>query len=97
MDRIPDISIIIPFLNEEDNIGFLSEELSNFVCRQKDIEFEIILVNDGSTDRSVEKISKSDLPGQDKADFPFTELWFTCCIAFRRNACQWKVYYVYLR
>jgi glycosyltransferase involved in cell wall biosynthesis len=62
MDKTPEISIIIPFLNEEDNIGFLSEELSNFVNRQTDIAFEIILVNDGSTDRSVEKISHASFP-----------------------------------
>jgi len=66
MDRKPEISIIIPFLNEEDNIGFLSEELTSFILRQKDIEFEIILVNDGSTDRSVEKISKASFPARTK-------------------------------
>ena len=66
MDRNIDISIIIPFLNEEENIGFLSEELCNFVSRQRDISFEIVLVNDGSTDRSVEKISKANFPAGTK-------------------------------
>jgi polyisoprenyl-phosphate glycosyltransferase len=62
MDRIPDISIIIPFLNEEDNVEFLADELGKFVQRQEKLSFEIILVNDGSTDRSVEKISRASFP-----------------------------------
>jgi polyisoprenyl-phosphate glycosyltransferase len=57
-----DISIIIPFLNEEENIGFLSDELSKFVQKQQSLQFEIILVNDGSTDRSIERISRTSFP-----------------------------------
>ena len=47
------ISIIIPFLNEEDNIPFLTESLSNYFSIKKDFEVEILFVNDGSKDNSV--------------------------------------------
>jgi len=62
MDRLPDISIIIPFLNEEENIEFLAKELNSFVERHKELQFEIILVNDGSTDQSIHNISHSCFP-----------------------------------
>ncbi len=50
------ISVIIPIYNEEDNIGPLFEVL--FPILQKlTPDFEIIAVNDGSTDRSYERLS----------------------------------------
>jgi len=47
------VSIIIPFLNEEENIPFLTESLNTFFLSVKRFEIEIIFVNDGSTDNSV--------------------------------------------
>jgi glycosyltransferase involved in cell wall biosynthesis len=57
-----DISIIIPFLNEEENIQFLSEEIGAFVKKNNQLTFEVILVNDGSTDGSLSKISTTHFP-----------------------------------
>jgi polyisoprenyl-phosphate glycosyltransferase len=62
MSQSPDITIIIPFLNEEDNIDRLGTELMKFTRERKEIQFEIILVNDGSTDRSVEMIRQTTFP-----------------------------------
>jgi len=50
----PLVSIIIPFLNEEENILLLTEALGNFSAAQNNFEVEVIFVNDGSTDKSVE-------------------------------------------
>ncbi len=61
-----DISIIIPFLNEEDNIDFLSDQLRKFVLSKQHLTFEILLVNDGSTDFSVKKIAESVFPENTK-------------------------------
>ncbi len=47
------ISIIIPFLNEEENISFLTESLSAFFAEKKTYRAEVIFVNDGSTDNSL--------------------------------------------
>jgi len=47
------ISVIIPFLNEEENIPGLTAALNTFFSRKKNIEAEIIFVNDGSTDQSL--------------------------------------------
>lgn len=47
------ISVIIPVYNEQDNISILTEEL-NTALQNRD--FEIIYVNDGSTDKSREII-----------------------------------------
>lgn len=66
MNNSCDISIIIPFLNEEDNIERLTYELNEFVSNNKEINFEIILVNDGSADRSLEKIKGSIFPAHTK-------------------------------
>jgi len=62
MNQSPDITVIVPFLNEEDNIDRLANELRRFTEEKKNINFEIILVNDGSTDQSVDMIRRTKFP-----------------------------------
>lgn len=50
------ISIIIPTCNEEDNVELLATKL--FKILEKFDDFEIIFIDDGSTDRSLEVIKK---------------------------------------
>jgi len=47
------ISLIIPIYNEEDMIQKTINELKSFVKNEKD-EWEILLINDGSTDKTLE-------------------------------------------
>ena len=62
MNKNFDITIIVPFLNEEDNIERLGRELLLFTEGKPGISFEIILVNDGSTDSSVNTIKGTKFP-----------------------------------
>jgi polyisoprenyl-phosphate glycosyltransferase len=62
LNRDIDICIIIPFLNEEDNISMLSGELNKLVQTNDQLLFEIILVNDGSTDASKQVIKEAVFP-----------------------------------
>lgn len=57
-----DVSIIVPFLNEEKGLRRLGEELISFTERNKHIQFELILVNDGSTDQSKQVIQANPFP-----------------------------------
>ena len=50
-DEVKDVSIIIPVLNEEENIHPLVEEI---VEAMEERRYEIIFVDDGSTDSTVE-------------------------------------------
>jgi glycosyltransferase involved in cell wall biosynthesis len=52
------LSVIVPVFNEEESIGILVESLVS-VLRQIGRDFEIIFVNDGSTDRSAEKLASA--------------------------------------
>lgn len=49
----PDISVIISFLNEEENLEKLVNELNNYFSTISPLKTEIIFVDDGSTDDSV--------------------------------------------
>jgi dolichol-phosphate mannosyltransferase len=49
----PAVSAVVPVFNEEENMAILQSELRNALAG---IDHEIIFVDDGSTDRSAEKI-----------------------------------------
>jgi len=53
------ISIIIPFLNEADNVENLVATLNNFFDN-KVYDVEVVLVDDGSTDGSVDKLAQQE-------------------------------------
>jgi len=58
MSKSIDLSIVVPLFNEEEVIPFLLEEL-NKVCGNLNKSFEIILVDDGSKDDTLELIKKT--------------------------------------
>jgi len=47
------VSVIVPIFNEEENIPILQSELH---AALKDLDYEIIFVDDGSSDRTVDRI-----------------------------------------
>jgi glycosyltransferase involved in cell wall biosynthesis len=51
-----DLSVVIPVYNEEESIGELTEWIAR-VCNSGRLSYEIIFVDDGSSDSSWEKIS----------------------------------------
>ena len=56
------VSVIVPILNEEENIPILYEEIAGVMAAEK-LEYEILFVDDGSTDGSIAAIE--DLTQQD--------------------------------
>jgi len=59
----PSISFIVPALNEEGNIGAAVQTIRDAVGSDLTDDYEIILVNDGSTDKTgdlMERIAKAD-------------------------------------
>lgn len=68
------ISIIIPAYNEQESIPYLYERLDQLMDSMKNYEFEILFVNDGSKDKTLEMIK--DLRKKDKR---------ICYVDFSRN------------
>lgn len=54
---IPELSVVIPVFNEEDNISELYSRLSH-VLEEANVNFEIVFVDDGSCDGSVKKLNE---------------------------------------
>jgi glycosyltransferase involved in cell wall biosynthesis len=46
------VSVVIPAMNEEGSIGYLLDELATVIKETRDYEFEVIVVNDHSTDNT---------------------------------------------
>lgn len=54
---MPTLSIVVPLYNEEDNVAPLLERITGIVTRlEGSPSYEIVLVNDGSTDRTLERL-----------------------------------------
>ncbi|WP_432797431.1 glycosyltransferase family 2 protein [Poriferisphaera sp. WC338] len=51
-----DISIVIPLYNEEENVVALYQELRDMIDAQQGKRYEIIFVDDGSYDKTVDKL-----------------------------------------
>jgi len=58
-----DITILIPFLNESENIQFLVESLSTFCKKETTLQIEVIFIDDGSKDNSVELLQNARIEG----------------------------------
>jgi len=54
------ISVIIPIFNEYEGIPFLVESLNEFFREHRNLNAEVIFVNDGSRDHSVERLVSMD-------------------------------------
>lgn len=52
-----DLSIVVPCYNEEDNVKLFYQEVLK-IFKNKKIKYEIIFVNDGSKDRTAEKLNE---------------------------------------
>lgn len=52
------ISYVLPIYNEEDNIELFYKELCNALELSKNYNYELIFINDGSKDSSLEKLKK---------------------------------------
>ena len=48
------ISIIIPAYNEEDSLPILYDRIKKLMDNMSSYEFEILFVNDGSKDKTIE-------------------------------------------
>src|SRR5919201_3894662 len=57
------LSFVIPVLNEEESLALLYKELHKTIVELKE-DYEIIFIDDGSTDNSLDKLKQ--LAGQDK-------------------------------
>lgn len=68
------VSIIIPAYNEEESLPFLYERLEKLMNEIKDYEFEVLFVNDGSKDKTIQIIK--ELREKDKR---------ICYVDFSRN------------
>ena len=52
----PAVSVVVPLFNEEDNVAILQSELA---AALQGVEYEIIFVDDGSTDRTLERLTRT--------------------------------------
>ena len=47
------ISIIIPCFNEEEAIPIFYKEINKVIKKMKEVDFELIFINDGSSDKTL--------------------------------------------
>src|SRR5436309_10724451 len=59
----PELSVVIPVFNEEENISVLYSRLTT-VLEEAHVDYEIIFVDDGSRDNSLNRVQ--DLSAEDK-------------------------------
>lgn len=55
MSKAPAISVVVPLYNEEDNVAELQRQIAAALAG---LEYELILVDDGSTDATVSRVAR---------------------------------------
>ena len=58
METVPELSIIVPVYNEEENLPVLIRRTLD-VCNKLNTSYELVLIDDGSGDRSMELIKEA--------------------------------------
>jgi glycosyltransferase involved in cell wall biosynthesis len=66
-----DVTVVIPMRNEEDNVTPLCEELQEVMDKEL-LRYEVIIINDGSNDRTADKLKKAV---QNDSRFTVVELY----------------------
>ena len=78
-----DVTVVIPMRNEEANVAPLCAELQE-VMDKEPLRYEVIIINDGSTDGTASELSKAT---QDDPRFTVVELysvlWAIGCVVCR--------------
>ncbi len=57
------VSLVVPALNESENVPGLLERFAEFPARHPDYDFELVLVDDGSTDGTADRVLALAPPG----------------------------------
>jgi len=57
MPESPALSVVVPLYNEEDNVEAMQRELADALAG---MDYELVLVDDGSTDNTVARVQTSD-------------------------------------
>ena len=57
MPESPAISVVVPLYNEEDNVAELQSQVAAALAER---DYELVLVDDGSSDRTVERVRQGD-------------------------------------
>lgn len=68
----PDISLIIPFLNEQENMEHLVTQLHDYAASLKNLKIEVLFVDDGSSDLSVACLKRVKHTGYDAKIIKFS-------------------------
>ena len=66
------VSILLPAFNEEASFGLLEQSMSQVICDNPDYDWEFLLINDGSSDHTLQLMEK--LHQQDPSHYSFVDL-----------------------
>lgn len=58
------LTVIVPCYNEEEALHFFYREMDKVMGEMQDVEFEMLFVNDGSRDKTLEQVK--EMAGKDK-------------------------------
>ena len=75
-----DISLVIPLLNEVESLDELNAWIHR-VMKDHSLSYELIMIDDGSSDGSWEKILALKKEFLDQGRKIQTQLWQICCLA----------------
>lgn len=84
---MPKVSIIVPVYNAEKYISRCIES----VLSQDFNDYELILINDGSEDRSLEVCETYRFNYKQIKVFSQKKLWCKFCAEYRTAKCNWRV------
>lgn len=90
------VSVVIPMYYEEEVANECYQRMKSVLCSLSDYEYEIVFINDGSQDKTLEILKEIAKEDKNVKILSFSRNFgHQCAVTARSKICYWRCYNYY--